>query len=137
MYSTFLAVLFLNETLSPGNWIGLVSLVFGVTLVQWSSRSGRSESKKGFQISLLLSMDRLGDIRTDFFLLENDLTMTFFVDRPSTKSIIQDNYSVLHDLLHSFFDQVNLNVLISEKKVKDFDHENVSIAGDKRVDLRI
>lgn len=37
----------------------------------------RAGSKNGFQISLLLSMDRLGELRTDFYLLEKDLTVTF------------------------------------------------------------
>jgi hypothetical protein len=97
----------------------------------------KSESKKGFQISLLLSMNRLGDIRTDLFLLKNDLTMTFFVAEPSSKTIIQKNYAVLQELLNNFFDRVSLKVLVSKKKVMDFDHENVSPAGDKRVDLRI
>lgn len=97
----------------------------------------KAGSKKGLQISLLLSMDRLGDLRTDFYLLGKDLTVTFFVkDRP-TKTKLQENYSELQQLLTPFFDQLFLRVVVSEKKIKDFDHEDLQIDSDRRVDLRI
>jgi len=94
-------------------------------------------SKKGFQISLFLSMERLGDIRTDFYLLENDLNITFFVTKPSTQIKIQENYSELRELLDSLFDQIQLKIKVSETKVRDFDRPIVQIAGDRQVDLRI
>ncbi len=94
-------------------------------------------SKKGFQISLLLSMDRLGDLRTDFYLLEKDLTVTFFVKDQSTKTKIQENYLELPELLNPLFNQILLRVIVSEKKIKDFDREDVQISSDRRVDLRI
>jgi hypothetical protein len=81
----------------------------------------RPGSKKGFQISLLLSMDRLGDVRTDFYLLENDLNITFYVTEPAAMIEINENYQELYDLLHDLFDQVQLKVKVSEKRVKDFD----------------
>ena len=40
-------------------------------------------SKKEFQISLLLSMDRLGDVRTDLILSGNDLRVTIYVTDPA------------------------------------------------------
>jgi hypothetical protein len=97
-------------------------------------KSGR---KEGFQISLLLSMNRLGDVRTDFFLLGNDLNLTFYVTEPSTKIAIQDNFRELDDLLHDLFDQVQLKVMVSDKKVKDFDRPDVQMTGNHKVDLRI
>jgi hypothetical protein len=97
----------------------------------------KSGSKKGFQISLFLSMERLGDIRTDFYLLENDLNITFFVTKPSTQIKIQENYSELRELLDSLFDQIQLKIKVSETKVRDFDRPIVQFAGDRQVDLRI
>ena len=97
----------------------------------------RAESKKGFQISLLLSMDRLGAVRTDFYLLEKDLTVTFFVKNSSTKIKIQENIPDLQEFLNPFFDQTLLRVIVSEKKIKDFDHEDLQTTSDRRVDLRI
>ena len=97
----------------------------------------KSGSKKGFQISLFLSMERLGDIRTDFYLLENDLNITFFVTEPSTKIKIQENYTELQELLYNLFDQIQFKVKVSETKVRDFDRPIVQIAGHRQVDLRI
>ncbi len=97
----------------------------------------KSGSKKGFQISLLLSMDRLGDVRTDFFLLGNDLNITFYVTEPSAMIEIQENYQELDELLHDLFDQIQLKVRVSEKRVKDFDRPDVQMTGNRRVDLRI
>ena len=107
------------------------------TLKIFYEKKRRTGSKKRFQISLLLSMDRLGEIRTDFFLIENDLVITFFVKEPSTKVKIEENYMQLQELLNSFFDQIQFNVMVSKKKVMDFKRKNVLIASDKKVDLRI
>jgi hypothetical protein len=96
-----------------------------------------SGSEKGFRISLLLTLDRLGDLRADFFLLDEELSINFFVKDDSTSVNIQNNLPELHELLHGFFDQIRLNVIISEKKVTNFDHEDLQIEGQRRVDLRV
>jgi hypothetical protein len=97
----------------------------------------KSGSKKIFQISLLLSMDRLGDVRTDFSLSGKDLNITFYVTEPSAMIEIQENYQELEALLHDLFDQIQLKVKVSEKRVKDFDRPNVQMFGNRKVDLRI
>jgi hypothetical protein len=97
----------------------------------------KSGDNQGFRISLLLSLDRLGDLRTDFFLLDKDLTITFFVKEDPVKVKIQENFLELQELLQVFFNQILLKVIVSEKKVTDFDHEDRQISGDRRVDLRI
>ena len=96
-----------------------------------------SASKKGFRISLLLSMDRLGDLRTDFLLLDDDLTVTFFVQKNSIKDTIQQNIPELQKLLEGSFDQILMKVVVSEKKVSDFDSDHFQPAGDRQVDLRV
>jgi hypothetical protein len=97
----------------------------------------KSGANKGFRISLLLSLDRLGDLRSDFFLLGKDLTITFFVKEESVKVKIQENFLELQELLHGFFNHILLKVMVSEKKVTDFDREDFQVAGDRQVDLRI
>ena len=97
----------------------------------------KSGADKGFRISLLLSLDRLGDLRTDFFLLDKDLTIIFFVKEDSVKVKIQENLLELQELLHVFFNQILLKVSVSEKKVMDFDCEDFPVSGDRQVDLRV
>ncbi len=97
----------------------------------------KAGSQRGSRISVLLALDRLGDLRTDFFLLEKDLTITFFVKEDPAKIKLQENFPELQELLHGFFNQILLRVIVSEKKVTDFDREDLKFAGDRRVDLRI
>jgi hypothetical protein len=97
----------------------------------------RKGVKKEFQISLLLAMDRLGDLRTDFFLMDKDLKVTFFVKDQPIKTRIQKNFSNLQELLNPFFSHILLEVMVSEKKIKDFECEDLQIAPERRVDLRI
>ena len=97
----------------------------------------KSGDNQGFRISLLLSLDQLGDLRTDIFLLDKDLTITFFVKEDPVKVKIQENFLELQELLQIFFNQILLKVIVSEKKITDFDHEDRQISGDRRVDLRI
>ncbi len=97
----------------------------------------QSGSEKGFRISLLLTLDRLGDLRTDFFLLDEELSINFFVKDDSTRVNLQNNLPELRELLHGFFDQIRLDVIVSKKKVMDFDREDLQIGGQKRVDLRV
>ena len=97
----------------------------------------KSGSKKGFQISLLLSMDRLGDVRTDLSLLGKDLNISFYVTEPSAMIEIKENYRELETLLHDLFDQIQLKVKVSRKRVEDFDRPDVQRAGNRTVDLRI
>jgi len=51
--------------------------------------------------------------------------------------IFLEKYLELQKLLHGFFNQILLKVIVSEKKVADFDHEDRQVSGDSRVDLRI
>jgi len=100
-------------------------------------KHSKTGAKKGIQISLLLSMDRLGDLRTDFFLLEKELKVTFFVRDRHTKTQLRQHCAELEELLRPFFDQLSLQFVVSEKKIKCFEHEDIHSVGDRKVDLRI
>lgn len=97
----------------------------------------KAGSKKDFQISLMLSMDRLGDVRTDLTLSGRDLQVAFFVTEPSVKIKIHNNLSELNELLGPLFESIHLNVKVSEKRVKDFDRLDAVTADNRRVDVRI
>jgi hypothetical protein len=103
----------------------------------YHQKKHKSVDDKGFRISLLLSLDRLGDLRTDFFLLDRDLSLTFIVEDNGTKADLQEKLFELHEMLQGSFDQMRLNVIVSKKKVMDFDREDLQITGHRRVDLRI
>jgi hypothetical protein len=94
-------------------------------------------SKKSFQISLLLTLDRLGDVRSDLTMLGKDLQVSFYVTKPAAMMAIQENFQELDELLRDLFDQIQLKVKVSAKRVKNFDQPEAQTAGNQRVDVRI
>ena len=82
-------------------------------------------------------MDRLGELRTDFYLVDKDLAVTFFVADQSTEAKIHDKHLELQELLNPLFNQTHLRVIVSQKKIKDFNHEDVQTTRDRKVDVRI
>ena len=86
---------------------------------------------------MLLSLDQLGDVRTDFFLLEKDLNINFFVTEPAANVKIQESLQELDDMLHGLFDHLHIQVNVSAKKVGDFDRPEIQTAGNQKVDIRV
>jgi len=94
-------------------------------------------SRAGFKISLLLDMDRIGEIRTDFFLMKRDLSITFFVKDDASKKQFENHFEEIRESLNSLFDYLILKTVVSEKKIQDFHHEDLDLGGDRQIDLRI
>ena len=97
----------------------------------------KAGSKREFQVSLMLSMDQLGDIRTDLILSGGGLQITFYVTEPSAKIKIQENIAEMDDVLGHLFESVKLTVNLSPKRVKDFDRSDACTNGNRKVDVRI
>jgi len=95
----------------------------------------KGDLKKGIRLSLLLSMDRMGEIRTDFFNVKNDLNITFFVTNDKIKKIIEDNVEKIKEELSRIFGNLVINVIVSERKIAQFNSEDLAIPSNKMVDL--
>ena len=93
--------------------------------------------KAGFKISVLLEMERIGEIRTDFFLLKKDLTITFFVKDNARKKQFEECFTEIRSALDSLFDYLILKAVVSEKKVREFHYEDLDVGKDRQIDLRI
>ncbi len=93
--------------------------------------------KAGFKISVFLEMERIGEIRTDFFLLKKDLTITFFVKDNARKKQFEECFSEIRNALDSLFDYLILKAVVSEKKVREFHYEDLDIGKNRQIDLRI
>ncbi len=100
-------------------------------------KKNRAGGKAGFKISLLLEMDRIGEIRTDFLLLNKDLTITFFVKDDASKTQFENHYKEIREPLNSLFDYLILKTVVSQKKIEEFHHTDLDFANDRQVDLRI
>ena len=79
-------------------------------------------SKAGFKISLLLELSRIGEIRTDFSLLQKDLSITFFVKDNASKTLFENHYKEIRETLNSMFNYLVLKTVVSEKKIAEFHH---------------
>jgi hypothetical protein len=94
-------------------------------------------SQTGFKISLLLDMDRIGEVRSDFFLMKKDLSITFFVKDEISKKQFENHFEEISESLNSLFDYLVLKAVVSEKKIQEFHHEDLDLGGDRQIDLRI
>jgi hypothetical protein len=94
-------------------------------------------SKAGFKISLLLELNRIEEIRTDFFLLNKDLSITFFVKDDARKIHVERHYKEIHESLNPLFDYLILKTVVSEKKIDEFYHADLDINSDRQLDVRI
>lgn len=93
--------------------------------------------KAGFRASLLLSMDKIGDIKADFFLLKKNLNITFFVKDLSIKNIIENNLHEITPQINKTVEVLTVKVKISEKAVEQFDAEWNEIPSNRIIDLKI
>ena len=97
----------------------------------------KNGSKNGYKISLLLDMDKIGEVRADFFLLKQELSITFFVKDDSRKLKFEENSDEVSDRLNPLFDYLILKTVVSAKKIQDFHREDLDLGSDKQIDLRI
>ena len=97
----------------------------------------KNGSKAGFRISLLLDMDKLGEVRTDFYLNKKELAITFFVGDENHKLKFDANLAEISDRLAPAFDYLIVKTVVSAKKIQDFHRQDLDLGNDKQIDLRI
>ena len=100
-------------------------------------RKKEGGSQAGFKISLLLEMNRIGEVRADFYLLKKDLSITFFVKDNAGKTQFENNYEEIRAPLNSLFDYLILKTVVSQKKIEEFHHADLDFTSDRQIDLRI
>ena len=97
----------------------------------------KDADRNEFKVSLLLNMDRMGEMRTDLIQRETELSITFFVRDDNQKNIFENQYSEINSVLDPMFDFIILRTVVSEKKINDFLCEDWIFSEDKRVDIKI
>lgn len=101
------------------------------------SKKNKGKSEEGFKVSLLLAMDKIGQIRTDFFLMDKDLNITFFVNDHKIKEYVDDNSEEIVRSLRNHFKRLTLNVIISENEIEEFEIKDPGVMSAGIVDLRV
>ena len=100
------------------------------------SKKSKGKSEEGFKVSLLLAMDKIGQIRTDFFLMDKDLNITFFVNDRKIKEHVDDHSEKIVGSLRNHFKRLTLNVIISENEIEEFEMKDPGWISTGIVDLR-
>jgi len=93
--------------------------------VYYNKKDKRDASSRGFNLSLLLIMENLGEIRTDFFLLKKDLNITFYVMDEDIRKKVSEKLGTIRDLLSNIFRFLNMSVIVSKRKIRQFDIEEI------------
>ena len=101
------------------------------------SKKNKEKPEEGFKVSLLLAMDKIGQIRTDFFLIDKDLNITFFVNDHKIKEYVDDNSEEIVASLRNHFKRLTLNVIISENEIEEFEIKDPGVMSAGIVDLRV
>lgn len=101
------------------------------------SRRNRSRSQEGFRISLLLNMEKTGQIRADFFLKDNRLAVDFFVSEFRIKKHLDEHLDDLKEVLGNLFENVSVNVVVSEKEISEFEFEDLVPLSTGLIDLKV
>lgn len=103
------------------------------------NRKRKKKEEGEFKLSLLLDMDRLGEIRTDFSHGGKKLNITFFVKNSKIKEYIETHLDEVKEPLGPDFKAVNLKVLVSREKIAAFAAEPLGpgIVTDKTVDIKV
>lgn len=103
--------------------------------VYYAKKGKSGEPNKPPRVSLLLEMDRLGAVRSDVWMIGKDLNITFFVGDENVKAGIVDRQEQIQRALKDTFNTVAVSVVVSAKKIAEFDGEDLSPTGTRNVDV--
>lgn len=106
-------------------------------LKMYFPKKGRGRHRNSFRLSLLLSLDRLGDIRSDFVLREKELTLMFFVAHQRTETLVSAHLENIKKTLATFFPRVFVSVTLAEQKLQEFETDFLQVSGDRQIDMRV
>lgn len=103
----------------------------------YHTKKGSDEDHRQPRVSLLLDMDRMGTVRTDLWMVGKDLNVTFFVKTVHFKSAIDAERHRLEAMLKHTFNSVAVSVVVNEKKIAQFDGEDLTMPTRRQVDVSI
>ncbi|MCF8144180.1 MAG: hypothetical protein K9N21_09695 [Deltaproteobacteria bacterium] len=101
------------------------------------SKKKRSTEGEGYRVSLLLDMEKIGRIRSDLFLNGRSLTIEFSVSEFPIKEIVDGHVDGLKTILGDIFKSVAVNVVVSEKKISEFEFEDLPPESTGLIDLKV
>ncbi|MCF8131145.1 MAG: hypothetical protein K9N10_21755 [Deltaproteobacteria bacterium] len=100
-------------------------------------KNRKNDEDEGFKMSLLLQLRNIGDVRSDFFLINKNLGITFFLNDRKIEKIIRNDMDVVKKSLEPLFSRVAIDVVVSEKEVQEFEIEQLLVDDVRLIDLKV
>jgi hypothetical protein len=100
-------------------------------------KEGGEKRGQPHRIALLLDMERLGPLRVDLSMIEGHLKINFFVRDLKTRQLIAPQIHEVETSLIGYFDQIQIEVWVSEEKIRQFEEEDSKKTAAGRINLKI
>lgn len=101
------------------------------------AKKKKEDPQSNPKVSLLLDLNNLGLVRSDFLMLQRDLSVTIYVGDSHIKDYVTSQIEPVRKVLEEYFEAVALTVRVSEKKIASFDAPLQMETYDHKVDLHI
>ena len=79
----------------------------------------------------------MGTVRTDLWMVGKDLNITFFVKEAEIKAAIETEHHRIGEMLNDTFNTVAVSVVVNQKKIAEFEGEDLTLPKRRQVDLNI
>jgi predicted amino acid-binding ACT domain protein len=103
--------------------------------VYYPPKKGGNEKSRQHHIALLLGMDRLGLVRVDLAMISEYLHISFFVGSEALKAHFQNEIQSVKEALNGTFQQLQIDIFVSQEKIAQFHEEDTKGATAGRVDI--
>ncbi len=100
-------------------------------------RKKKGKHREEFKASLLLEMDKIGQIKTDFSLLEKRMNITFYVKNLEVKNTIENNLHKITPQLKEIAETLTIKVEVSENQEKHVENDWADVPSNSIIDVRI
>ncbi|MCP4745092.1 MAG: flagellar hook-length control protein FliK [Desulfobacteraceae bacterium] len=104
--------------------------------VYYPKKKSGSDQSSYHRVALLLDMDRLGPVRVDLAAIGSRLHIDFYVTNDAAVQAVAANKHQVEQRLTGLFDQLMVNVRLSEEKINRFDYEDRSGEPVGRIDIK-
>jgi len=102
----------------------------------YPQKKGGGEGPRQHHIALLLNMDRLGPLRVDLAMIDGHLHISFFVGSEALRAHFQNEIQSVEDALAETFQQLRVDIFVSQEKIAQFHGEDLKGAAPGRVDIK-
>ncbi|MCP4215396.1 MAG: hypothetical protein GY765_12110, partial [bacterium] len=104
------------------------------------NKKGKKGGEGEFKLSMLLDMDKMGEVRTDFFHTKKNLAVTFYVKDEEIKEYLEESFHEVAEMVEEDYESVAMSVAVSSDKIAEFETEASppeEIISDKAVDVKV